>query len=181
MLRPIAFETDELEVHSFRITDIVNFKQLAEDILSIFSDTFTLKFVPDKKMHTMEEAEGFVKAMILNHHVGRNHLHFITSKKMSRVVGIVDLISPEVAKEYYQLEDYPYFIEFYLLEILSGQSIMTQLLPVIVGHLHNEGIKKIGAVVNRKNKAAIKVLERSGFKVNGQFDILQDLYLSFRS
>jgi hypothetical protein len=50
------------------------------------------------------------------------------------------------------------------LKMLRGKTVMTQLLPLVIKHLHN-GINEIAAVVNRKNNAAIKVLERSGLPV----------------
>ncbi|HWV73006.1 MAG TPA: GNAT family N-acetyltransferase [Pseudosphingobacterium sp.] len=177
MLQPIILETEQFHVHSFRVEDIENYQQLAIDVLSVFSDPFTLKFVPDRRLHSLEEAEGFVKAMFINHHVGRNHLHFISSKKIERVIGIIDLISPAVAREHYDLPEYPYFIEFYLMEMLSGRSVMTEILPKITQHVHQQGIEEIGAVVNRNNKAAIKVLERALFRFKGKFDIAQDYYL----
>lgn len=55
---------------------------------------------------------------------------------------------------------------------------MTEILPIILEHIHDQGIDKIAAVVNRTNKSAIKVLERSGFKIKDKFDILQDIYIA---
>ena len=178
MLQPINFETETLKIHSFRISDIDDHRQLAADVLSIFSDSFTLKFVPTKRLNSIESAQDFIKTTIINHHIGRSHLHFITSKETQRVVGVVDLISPEVAKEHYKLDDYPYFIEFYLLKFQSGKAKMSAVLPFFIKHLQDNGLDKLAAVVNRNNQAAIKVLERSGFKLKTKFDILQDLYVS---
>ncbi|AOM80007.1 GNAT family N-acetyltransferase [Pedobacter steynii] len=177
MLQPISFETEKLRVHSFRTSDVENYKQLALEVLPILSDPFTLRFVPEKRLNNIEAAEDYIKTMFINHHVGRNHLHFIFSKDMDRVIGIVDLIAPKVVEEHYQLPEYPYFIEFYLLEMLSGRLVMTELLPEIIKEVQRQGIEKIAAVVNRQNKAAIKVLQRSGFQLQASFDIIQDLYL----
>ncbi|HWW42811.1 hypothetical protein, partial [Pedobacter sp.] len=93
-----------------------------------------------------------------------------------KVVGIIDLISPEVAKEFYVISKYPYFIEFYLSSGATGCYIMTQILPPIVDEILAQGIPSIGAVVNRKNTAAKRVLEKANFARKGEFDILQDFY-----
>ena len=178
MLQPITFETGRVKIHSFHITDIDNHTKLANDVLSLFSDPFTLKYVPEKRLVGIKSAEDFVKTMIINHHIGRNHLHFITSKELNQVIGTIDIIAPEVVKEHYLLQEYPYFIEFFLLQKFSAQKIMTDAIPMLIAAIHNQGIEKIGAVVNRENTAAIKVLKNANFKFQEQFDIVQDLYLA---
>ena len=44
--------------------------------------------------------------------LGRNYLHFNTDNSDGRVIGMIDLISPEVAGEHYHFDRSPYFIEF---------------------------------------------------------------------
>lgn len=178
MLQPITFETERLKIHSFHITDIDNPTKLANDVLSLFSDPFTLKYVPEKRLAGIESAEDFIKTMIINHHIGRNHLHFITSKKFNKVIGTIDIIAPGVVKEHYLLQEYPYFIEFFLVQKFSAQKIMTETIPILIDAIHNQGIEKIGAVVNRENTAAISVLKNARFLYQDQFDIAQDLYLA---
>ncbi|PSK90826.1 GNAT family N-acetyltransferase [Taibaiella chishuiensis] len=178
MLQPITFETERLKIHSFHITDIDNHTKLANDVLSLFSDPFTLKYVPEKRLVGIESAQDFVKTMIINHHIGRNHLHFITAKTLNQVIGTIDIITPAVVKEYYSLREYPYFIEFFLLQKFSGQKIMTETIPLLIDAIHTQGIEKIGAVVNRENIAAVSVLKNANFLYRGQFDIVQDLYLA---
>jgi RimJ/RimL family protein N-acetyltransferase len=178
MLQPITFETERLKIHSFHISDIDNHTKLATDVLSLFSDPFTLKYVPEKRLAGLDSAQDFVKTMIINHHIGRNHLHFITSKKLNQVIGTIDVISPGVVKEHYSLQEYPYFIEFFLLHKFSAQKVMSETIPLLINAIHSQGIEKVGAVVNRENTAAIKVLKNANFLYQDQFDIIQDLYLA---
>jgi RimJ/RimL family protein N-acetyltransferase len=178
MLQPITFETERLKIHSFHITDIDNHTPLATDVLSLFSDPFTLKYVPEKRLTGIEAAQDFIKTMIINHHIGRNHLHFITSKKFNKVIGTIDIITPVVVREHYLLQEYPYFVEFFLLQEFSAQKIMTEAIPILIDAIHNQGIEKVGAVVNRKNTAAVKILKNAKFHYQDQFDIAQDLYLA---
>lgn len=176
MLKPILLENDTLLIHPFRPEDLGRFEQLTSDIFSILSDDRTLKFVPGKRLNSLQEAELFLQTMIVNYHSGHNFIHFITHKELGKVIGIIDLISPQVARRHYQMDHYPFFIEFYLRGFASGCYIMTAVLPLLIDHLSDQGIARIGAVVNRKNIAARKVLERSNFSFKAKFDLLQDFY-----
>lgn len=176
MLKPVFFENDQLLIHPFRPDDLERFEQLSSDIFSILSDNRTLKFIPGKRLHSLEEAELFLQTMIVNYHSGRNYIHFITNKKLNKVVGMIDLISPQVAREHYQMDHYPFFIEFYLSGLATGCYIMTEILPPVVDRILAQGIPSIGAVVNRNNTAAKKVLEKAQFTYRAQFDIHQDFY-----
>lgn len=176
MLKPIFLENDKLLIHPFRPEDLQRFEQLTQDIFHILSDDHTLKFIPGKRLHDLKEADSFLKTMVINYHAGLNYIHFITDKKLNKVVGIIDLISPAVAKAHYQIDHYPFFIEFYLTGFASGCYIMTEILPVVIDKLLQQGIPSIGAIINRKNIAARKVLEKAQFTYKERFDPLQDLY-----
>jgi RimJ/RimL family protein N-acetyltransferase len=176
MLKPIFLENDTLLIHPFRPEDLGRFEDLSSDIYSILSDDQTLKFIPGKRLNSLQEAELFLQTMVMNYHSGHNYIHFITHKQLGKVIGIIDLISPEVARQHYQMDHYPFFIEFYLSGFASGCYIMTEILPQLIDNLSDQGISKIGTVVNRKNIAARKVLEKANFRYKAKFDMLQDLY-----
>lgn len=89
---------------------------------------------------------------------------------------MIDFIIPELAKEHYKISRYPFFIEFYLSSFASGCYLMTEILPIVTEQLTGQGIPRIGAVVNRKNTAAKKVLKKANFIRRSSFDLLQDLY-----
>ncbi len=178
MLRPILLESESLLIHHFRPEDMARRHEIISDIFSILSDESTLKFLPSKRLHRIEEAEAFLHANLLNYHSGRNYIHFITDKASSRVIGIIDLISPQVAAEYYLMDSYPYFIEFYLSGGSSGCQIMSEVLPSVSESVISQGIPVIGAVVNRLNMAATRVLQKANFQYKEKFDVHQDLYLT---
>jgi len=176
MLKPIFLENDKLLIHPFRPEDLQRFEQLTQDIFSILSDDHTLKFIPGKRLTNLEEAAAFLRTMVINYHTGLNYIHFITDKQLNKVVGIIDLISPAVARAHYQIDHYPFFIEFYLSGFASGCYIMTEILPSVIDKLLQQGISSVGAVVNRNNIAARKVLEKARFTYKQPFDAVQDFY-----
>lgn len=176
MFKPIIFENENYLIHAFRPEDLNRFTQITKEVFCILSDDYTLKFVPNKRLSTLRQAELFLQTMLINAHAGRNYLHFITDKKISKVVGIIDLISPAVAQEHYQIDHYPFFIEFYLSSFASGCYLMTSLLPPIIDQILGQGISNIGAVVNKNNIAARKVLEKAQFTYKEPFDPVQDFY-----
>ncbi|RYE00360.1 MAG: GNAT family N-acetyltransferase [Sphingobacteriales bacterium] len=100
----------------------------------------------------------------------------LPKKSDGRIIGLIDLISPELAKEHYQLNKYPYFIEFCIKTEYSQKKLMSSLLPDFLATLKHQKIGEIAAVINRRNIAAQKVLSRSGFNYYRFFDDTQDLY-----
>jgi RimJ/RimL family protein N-acetyltransferase len=163
MLIPIYLLHDHF-YPSFRSGGLGRYEQLVADIFSILSDESTLKYLPDKRVNDLEEAEAFLQAVILNYHAGLNYLHFITDQGLGRVIGMIDLISPSLARKHYDFNRYPYFIKFYLSSPMTGCSIMTRLLTVVVDAVFSQSIPRIGAVMHQQNTAARRVLEKSRFR-----------------
>lgn len=128
------------------------------------------------QLHHITEAEEWLKAAVLNAHSSRNVIHLITDKSSGRLIGIVDIIPPAIAREYYHLIQYPFFIEFYLKAEYKGQTLMSKLLPKVLQAIEKQGIQNIAAVVNRGNYAASKLLAKCGFRYRQPFDMLQDFY-----
>ncbi|UOE51326.1 GNAT family N-acetyltransferase [Mucilaginibacter sp. SMC90] len=178
MLEPVHIDHKDYFVHAFRPEDIQKESLVSSDILAIFSDKATTRYLPGKKLRTLKQAEAYFRGNLLSYHAGKNFLHFIREKQSGSVIGLVDLISPEVAREHYRLDHYPYFIEFYLKSEYHGRRIMGKLLPEFLKQLKSRDIKSIGAVVNQGNTAAQKVVTKAGFSFVSGFDLLQDLYIS---
>src|SRR5688572_24815523 len=145
MFSPITHENENHLIHPFRPQDLERFPEISREVFSILSDERTLKFIPAKRLESPEAAYAFLKTMLLNTHTGRNFLHFITDKKQNKVVGLIDLISPEVAREHYRISDYPFFIEFYLCSPASGCYLMSAILPEVVELILSQGIQTLGA------------------------------------
>ncbi|MEH3112523.1 GNAT family N-acetyltransferase [Pedobacter terrae] len=94
MIDPLQYETHDLLIHPFRPEDLENFEKLAVDIFSILSDEQTLRYIPEKRLHNIQDGELFLQTMVMNYHAGFNYLHFITDKKRDNVIGLINLISP---------------------------------------------------------------------------------------
>lgn len=171
-----VIENDAHRIDPLGPDDILHYEQLALEIYQLLSDEHTLQFLPQKKLASVRAAQDWLSAAILNFHSGRNQVHLIRSKKTGALLGVIDVIPPAVAREHYQLADYPFFLEFYLKGSARGKALMSCLLPKVISHLQRDGIDELAAVVNRQNIPAAKVLQRSGFKLAGTFDHAQDLY-----
>ena len=172
----IVFEDKDWLIHPFRAKDFDRFDYVAEQVLKVLSDEETLRFLPEKRLSSSADAHTWLQKAVLNFHSRKNYTHFISEKKTGNLVGMIDILSPNFIKEYYRLHDYPYFIEFYLIGSAQGQLIMSSLLPGVIWALREQGISNIAAVVNRKNFASIRVLEKAGFTYCLKLDVLQDLF-----
>jgi RimJ/RimL family protein N-acetyltransferase len=171
-----VIESEAYRIDPLGAGDIRHYEQLTAEIYQLLTDEHTLQYLPEKQLSSLSAAESWLNAAMLNFHSGRNKVHLIRSKKTGSLIGVIDLIPPVVAMEHYQLEDYPYFIEFYLKGSARGKALMSRLLPKVLEHWQQDGVDELAAVVNRRNVAATKVLKRSGFYHDGKFDPLQDIY-----
>ncbi len=173
----VTFEHEKWLIHPFRAEDLERFDQMAHQVFQILSDEKNIRFIPEKKLLSLEDAHIWLQRTVLNFHTGRGFTHFISEKNTGELVGVIDVLPPKFTKEYYVLADYPYFIEFYLMPKAQGRLLMSNLLPEVIDKLRNQGIFSIAAVVNRKNRASIRVLEKAGFRYNTNFDDKQDLFV----
>ncbi|AZI26435.1 N-acetyltransferase [Pedobacter sp. G11] len=178
MLLPIAIKHSSLTVNSFSAEDISRYQSLVEEVLEIRSNSKTLKFLPNKRIKNSSEAGHLLQNMLLNAYVGRGQTCFIRQNKNNELVGIIEIIPPHVAREHYELEHYPYFIEFYLKHQLTGRAVMSKILPLIIRTLNDQGITVVAAVVNRANLPALRVLRKNRFTFQKMFDPFQDLYIN---
>lgn len=176
MLEQIHFTVEGFEVSPLNGDDLVRLDQLARDVYAILSDEQTLRFIPEKRLNNKEEAMQWLRLSLLNFHSGRNYIHLIRTKVTGKIAGIIDILSPTVVREHYQLSSYPHFVEFYIKGELQGGSLMSKILPKIVQVIKAQDIGVVAAVADRKNFAARKVLEKSGFAHIERFDATKDLF-----
>lgn len=172
----ICLELDDLSIRRIDQISSTDYPGLASDILELLSDKATLRFIPEKEIVDLKSARQWLVTSLMNSQCGRNQTHLIYSRASGELLGIIDIIPPNVAREHYTLNNYPFFIEFYLKSTVFGRSIMSVLLPQLVDKLQDRGVQPLAAVVNRKNIPARKVLRRSGFAFEHSFDQFQDLY-----
>ncbi|NVM66948.1 RimJ/RimL family protein N-acetyltransferase [Mucilaginibacter sp. SG538B] len=176
MLVPVHLEKETLIIQSFGAEDLQKWPAMVTDIYALLSDNQTLKYLPFKRLNSINDADVLLKNALLNLHCGRNYLHFIRKKSDGRIIGFIDVISPEMAREHYRLRQYPYFIEFCIKTEYSKKKVMSSLLPEFLNSLRKQRIGDIAAVINRRNIGAKKVLSKSGFSYYSFFDDHQDIY-----
>ncbi|MGP2550168.1 GNAT family N-acetyltransferase [Mucilaginibacter rubeus] len=176
MLEPVHLENDTLLIQSFNALDFQRWPGMVSDIYAILSDNQSLKYLPFKRLNSIDDADTLLKNALISFHCGRNYLHFIRKKEDGRIIGIIDVISPDLAREHYDLKQYPHFIEFCLKTEYASKKLMSSLLPLFLDSLISQQVGDIAAVVNRMNIAAQKVLKRSGFSYHNFFDPTQDIY-----
>lgn len=173
---PILIDTQELLLHPFGASEIKRFETLSLDILQLLSQQQTTLFIPHKRLKHVRHAETLLQTGLLNQYSGMSQLYFITQKSTKKTIGMIELISPNGARNHYRLKQYPYFIEFCLAAEHTGQGIMSSLLPKLIEKLNSKGIRQLGAVVHPKNLSAIKVLQKSGIDKMADFDHQSNLY-----
>lgn len=178
MTPPILIDTEDLLLHPFRAEEMKRFESLSRDVHRLFNQSAALTFLPHKKLADVQQTEALLQTVLFQQYNGASQWYFITRKSDQRTIGMIELISPATAKQHYQLEQYPYFLEFCLCAKHAGKGIMSRLVSKLVGQLQQLGIKKIGAVAHPQNRAAIRVLEKSGLSRKTSFDAFQHLYLN---
>ena len=75
----------------------------------------------------------------------------------------------------YKIND-TWLIEYFLNKQAWNLGIMTGAIVAIVRNMQAQGINNIGALVDRRNLASIRVLEKAGFTKAKHFDLRQDYY-----
>ena len=176
MFKPVNFTVDDLEISPLKGEDLHRFDIMAEEVYAILSDERTLHFIPEKRLKSKQEAVTWLQLSVVNFYTGRNYIHLIRSKRTGTILGIIDILSPALVRDHYQLPSYPYFVEFYIKGELRGGSLMSKILPKVLQFIKKQDIDVIAAVADRNNFAARKVLEKSGFANIKRFDSTKDLF-----
>jgi RimJ/RimL family protein N-acetyltransferase len=170
---------NEWEIRSLHVDDIEQFDRLAKEVYTILSDEQTLHFIPEKRLKSLSEARQWLRSSVINFYNDRNYIHFIRSKSSKELIGMVDILSPSLIKDHYALSEYPYFIEFYLRSESQGNSLMSEILPPLLNVIRQQDIDQVAAVTDKKNLAARRLLEKTGFVYKAAFDLTKDLFLIY--
>jgi RimJ/RimL family protein N-acetyltransferase len=177
MIEAINLEDEQFYLHTFRPQDINQIPEIATELYEILRDKNRLKYLPNKMLYSHLDAELLLKNALINFHSGRHYFYFIRCKSNGQLTGFIDVISPLMAREFYSLSEYPYFIEFFISKAFAGKRILSNLLPQFLTKLASQNFNSIAAVVDRRNTPAKKVLDRSGFAFSRIFDPFLDMYL----
>ena len=177
MRLPITFETQHFLIHPLRQIDMARHDKIMQDVFEILSDEDATEFIPEKRLKTINEAQDLMLGVVLSYQYKRSYTHFITIKDISKVIGVINLISPETIKESYQgLPEYNWMVEYYIHRLAWDRGIMSEILPIFKTLVLAQGINKLGAICKQQNYASIKVLEKSGFSKKYRADYIQDYY-----
>ncbi len=174
--KPINIESDDIIIHPLRTIDMLRIGSIENDIFEILSNDENIEFIPRRRIKDLEDASNKVFGIILGYQKNLSYTHFITNKITNKVIGIIDIISPDYAKKMYSLNKYDWIIEYVLHKDYWGQGIMTGIIAAICQRLRDQGINTIAAVCDKNNISSIRLLEKIGFQKMKPFDINQDYY-----
>jgi len=153
-------------------------ENIENDLYEILSNFENTEYIPRRRPENRDDLSNKIMGIILNYEKKLQYAHFITNKVTNKIIGMVDLISPENAKKNYNLDEYDWVIEYFLHRNFWGQGIMSGIISAICQRLNEQGIQTIAAICDRNNIGSIRVLEKNGFKNVKPFDFKQDYYLS---
>lgn len=174
---PINLNNGILEIHPYRISEAERDKEVVNDLFEIFGDISQIPFNKEKLVKDKKDMNTY--SIVSDYHSKRQYTHFVSHIESKKIIGKI-IISPPV-KEYIQFDGTlknTWIIEFYLNKRFWNKGIMSGIIPEVVRGIQKQGIKKVGAVVDKLNFGSIRVLEKSGLKRIKQFDDLKDLFVS---
>ena len=127
-------------------------------ILELVNEPSWLKYIGDKGVHTLEDAESYIRkgpvAMYERHGFG---LYLVETREGGESVGICGLIKRET------LDDID--LGFALLPRYWGERYAFEAASATLTHAKNElGISRVVAITSQDNDRSIKLLERLGFR-----------------
>lgn len=174
--KAISLSNGKMEVHAYRESEALREKDVVNDIYEIFGDITQIPYNHEKYVKDKKEINTYM--IVSSYHRKTQFIHFISHIQTQKIIGQI-IISPPI--EQYILFDKKlkntWIIEYYLNKIFWNKGIMSGIIPAVVRIMQKQGIKNIGAVVDRLNAPSIRILEKSGFKRIKQFDDLKDLYI----
>jgi len=150
--------------------------RIENEIYEILSDVTTTQFIQGGRLPDKNAASDRMFSIIMGYQTGYSYAHFITDKNTMTVIGLIEIISPERAKQSYKLDNYDWMITYYLHKDYWNQGIMTGIVQAFCQNIKQQGINKIAAICHRKNFGSIRVLEKVGFRKTSSFDIYQDYF-----
>lgn len=174
--KAITLSNGTLEVHPYRESEALREMEVVNDIYEMFGDISQIpynneKFVKDKKdIDTYKIVSAFHKRI--------QYAHFVSHIPTRKIIGQI-IISPPIEQyiNFNKKLKNTWIIEYYINKNFWNKGIMSGIIPAVVRLIQRQGVKSIGAVVDRLNAPSIRILEKSGFKRIMQFDDFKDLYL----
>lgn len=174
-LKPINLDNGVIQIHPLRPSDMMRHDELVNDLYEIFGDEDSLPYNKEKFVSDRKTISTQMLGVTIGYEQQIRYTHFITLKEPNKIIGEIIILSPKSVEPQYKIQD-TWIIEFYLNKQLWNKGIMSGIIAAIVSNMKNQGIDKIGALVDRNNIPSIRVLEKSGFIKRNPFDVKQDYY-----
>ena len=142
------------------------------DIYELFSDPLVVGDYPEKALIGIEEAEGWVSAVMINAITKSGQTYFILEKEVNKVIGIIDVIffnrigedRQRVYRSSFQFLEGCCEIEYWLHSDYWNKGIMTAVLHHFTNGLLKAGAVGVVASVLDTNEPSLRVLEKIGYK-----------------
>jgi RimJ/RimL family protein N-acetyltransferase len=179
--KPIEFKAinlnnGKIEVHPYRESEALRDKEVVNDIYEMFGDISQIPYNHEKYVNDKKNINTY--SIVSDYHRRKQYVHFVSHIQTQKIIGQI-FISPPV-EQYINFDKKlknTWIIEYYLNKKFWNNGIMSGIIPAVISFLQKQGIKNIGAIVDRLNAPSIRILEKSGFKRIKEFDDLKDLYL----
>lgn len=175
-LKPINIENQVIMIHPLRQSDMARISKIENELFEILSDDITTKFIEGGRVSDKKDIEKKVFGFVMGYQTGYSYAHFITDKTTMKVIGLIDIFSPERVKQSYPLDKYDWMIVYYLHKDFWNRGIMTGIVGAVCQNIKDQGINTISAICDRNNQGSIRVLEKVGFTKAKSFDFKQDYF-----
>lgn len=174
--KAITIGNKKIEVHPYREQEALRDKYVVQDIYEIFGDISNIPFNEEKFIKNKKDIDTYNIVSAFNRN--KQFTHFVSHIASKKIIGEIIIFPPnDTYINFDKNLKNTWIIEYYINKDYWNMGIMTNLLPVVVRVLKNQGIRNVAAVVDRLNLSSIRVLEKSEFKKIKEFDDLKDLYV----
>ena len=127
------------------------------EILALRSDPDTMKFIPRPILKSIEEASEHIKTIDTKLEANEGVNWAITFKEDSKLIGIIGHY--RIKPEHFRAE-----IGYMLLPNFHGKGIISEAVNEVINYGFNVmGLNSIEAIIDPKNTASEKVLQKTGF------------------
>ncbi len=130
----------------------------APHIVPLFNSEESLRFIGNKKIHSLEDARTYLKNGPLAMYAARGFgLYAVTSREDGAFLGISGLIQRDTLKDVDV--GYGFLPEAY------GRGFASEAAVAMVDHARSDiGLKRLVAITKRENIGSVKVLEKIGMQ-----------------
>ena len=125
-------------------------------IFKLFNQWDCVKFIGDKNIKNLEDAENYIKEKYIRHYKAHGFCMYVVCQKQSNTaVGLCGLIKRE------ELEDVD--IGFAILTDYQGKGYVTEAAIAVKNHAFDHlGLKRLVGITDKLNNGSIRVLEKIG-------------------